>query len=111
MSFNTETYNAQPNNGLPPSDYKINNVKREIYLTKNVMNENINKLLQRNERLNILVEKTDDLKNNSVDFRTNARTLKRTFCCNNFKMWIAIFVVICIIILVIVLSLQPWKKN
>lgn len=63
-----------------PQADAINRVKGELNEVKTVMVENIEKVLERGERLELLVDKTDHLQHESLAFKREARRLKH-------KMW------------------------
>ncbi len=50
----------------------------ELVEVKNIMIENIEKVLERGEKLDLLVDKTDSLQDTAATFRREARRLKRT---------------------------------
>jgi hypothetical protein len=76
---------------------KFKNIRDKIEETKELMIQNIDKALERGEKLDILVEKTGDLNQNSSTFRNNAKTLKNQVWWQNFK--------ICVLLLVIMAAL------
>ncbi|KKY13230.1 putative synaptobrevin-like protein [Phaeomoniella chlamydospora] len=79
-SFNTTlksmitTYNSSP-----PGD-ALANARKEIDTVKDIMTENIERVLERGERIDLLVDKTDRLGGSARDFRIRSRGLRR-------KMW------------------------
>ena len=60
-----------------PQADSINRVKEEINQVKSVMVQNIDKVLDRGERIELLVDKTDHLQNDAFRFRKAGRALKR----------------------------------
>lgn len=80
-----------------PSADKVNRVKKEIDEVKVVMERNIEKVLDRGEKIEILLSKTEDLSYSSFDFKKSATRVKR-------KMWWkskAACVILAIILLII----------
>ena len=73
---------------------KINNVK-------NVMHENISSILERQEKLEVLVDKTDDLKEKSYTFHWKSKDVKKKMICNKIKGYIVNFFFISILIWII----------
>mmetsp|Transcript_3647 Transcript_3647/g.9151 ORF Transcript_3647/g.9151 Transcript_3647/m.9151 type:complete len:226 (-) Transcript_3647:317-994(-) len=59
-----------------PNADAINRVKSEIAEVKNVMVENIEKVLDRGEKIELLMDKTDRLQGEASRFRGQARKLK-----------------------------------
>lgn len=65
-----------------------------------IMNDNIDKFLQRQERISLLVDKTSQLNNSSYNFKRKAVKIKRKLWWKNFKLCSTIvFVVITLIII------------
>lgn len=56
---------------------KITVLKKDLETVRVQMNENIEVVMQRGEKLDLLIEKTETLSNNSSTFRRNATTLQR----------------------------------
>jgi vesicle-associated membrane protein 7 len=55
----------------------INNVQGEIDNVRGIMSKNIESLLERGERIDLLVDKTDRLGGSAHDFRVRSRGLRR----------------------------------
>lgn len=53
------------------------------------MVQNLERVLQRGERIELLVEKTEELQTNAATFRKTSTALKRHFWWRNMKLWIA----------------------
>jgi len=83
---------------------KIGKVRGEIENVKEVMTENIERLLDRGEKINLLVVKTDDLSQQSLHFKRGATTLRRNMWCKNVKLMILIVVIVLVVIFLIVLA-------
>lgn len=58
-------------------------------------------VFQRGEKIELLVDKTDQLEAHAFKFHRGARTLKRQMCLKNAKWIIAIVIVLAIVIYVI----------
>ncbi|ATY67216.1 vesicle-associated membrane protein [Cordyceps militaris CM01] len=84
----------------------IGNARREIDDVRGIMTKNIESLLERGERLDLLVDKTDRLGGSARDFRVRSRGLKRQMWWKNIKLMALLALVIFIIILVIVFSVK-----
>ncbi|KAK9825798.1 hypothetical protein WJX74_008314 [Apatococcus lobatus] len=68
----------------------INRVRGELAEVKNIMVENIEKVLDRGERIELLVDKTDHLQQESFVFRREARQLKNKLWWKNLRLWLVI---------------------
>lgn len=69
-----------------PGADAINRVKGEITEVKQVMVESIEKVLERGDRLELLVDKTAGLQDSTFRFKKQARALKRALWYKNAKL-------------------------
>ncbi|KAH3684679.1 hypothetical protein WICPIJ_004344 [Wickerhamomyces pijperi] len=76
----------------------------ELDQIKSLLNNNIEQVLERNERINLLVNKTTQLNNMSTRFNVNSKKIKRSMWWDNIKFW-ALFIFIATVV-VIAVSLQ-----
>ena len=65
---------------------KITKVKGEIEEAKTIMVKNIDKVLERGERIEVLVDKTEDLNNQAQSFKVKSTKLKRAMWWKNAKL-------------------------
>lgn len=86
-----------------PKNDKINKIKTEISQVKDVMIDNIEKLLERGDKIDNLIVKTEGLEKQSTQFKSNATTLKNKMFLKKILMYVAIAVVILLVIFLIVL--------
>jgi len=93
-----------------PSVDKITRVRGEIDEVKGVMIQNIDKVLERGDRIESLVQKTEDLDRNTYEFKAGATTLKRKLWWKNVYLWIAISL-ICFVILALIIFIILWKAG
>ncbi|KAF5838848.1 R-SNARE protein, VAMP72-family [Dunaliella salina] len=87
----------------PDEISKITQVQRKVNEVKDVMVENIEKVLERGERIELLVDKTDVLRNQAEVFQKKGRSLRNKMWWNYCK-W-KLLVIGCLIILAIVIFL------
>ncbi|XP_055300668.1 vesicle-associated membrane protein 7 [Sitodiplosis mosellana] len=80
----------------------ISRVHGQIDELKDIMVKNIENVTARGERLELLVNKTENLRDTSVSFRKTSRNLARAMFWNNIKMYVIVGAVILFIIYVIV---------
>jgi len=83
---------------LDPSADKISNVKEEIDEVKTVMQTNIERVLERGEKIELLVDKTENLQSNAFKFKKSSTQLKRAMWFKNVKL---MAVLICLVVLII----------
>mmetsp|Transcript_26683 Transcript_26683/g.52578 ORF Transcript_26683/g.52578 Transcript_26683/m.52578 type:complete len:230 (+) Transcript_26683:46-735(+) len=69
-----------------PEFDKIKQIRQGLDEVKEVMIENIEKVIQRGEDIDVLVNKTDDLHLTSDSFKKSSRKLRQSMCWANFKM-------------------------
>ncbi|KAJ5077052.1 vesicle-associated membrane protein [Anaeramoeba ignava] len=81
----------------PDSD-KIKKVKSEIDDVKKIMTQNIEKVLERGEKIEILVDKTEHLSNQAFKFKHESTALKRHMWWKNCKL---MSILVCIVLVVI----------
>lgn len=84
----------------------IGNAKREIDDVRGIMTKNIESLLERGERIDLLVDKTDRLGSSARDFRVRSRGLKRQMWWKNVKLMALLILVVALIIMIIVISVK-----
>eukprot|EP01055_Gregarina_sp_Pseudo9_P001762 Gregarina_sp_Pseudo_9__1761@NODE_2198_length_1103_cov_32_646617_g2026_i0_p1_GENE_NODE_2198_length_1103_cov_32_646617_g2026_i0NODE_2198_length_1103_cov_32_646617_g2026_i0_p1_ORF_typecomplete_len245_score18_21Synaptobrevin/PF00957_21/7_4e23Longin/PF13774_6/2_9e08Pex19/PF04614_12/0_12_NODE_2198_length_1103_cov_32_646617_g2026_i03351069 len=84
-------YNKYIKNGVddvcPP---EMKRVREQIDQIQNVMVENIDKILVRAEKIELLVEKADSINSNTVEFRRQAQQLRRMMWWRQKKLMVII---------------------
>lgn len=94
LSQQMEYYSNDPN-----AD-RINRLKGEMGQVRTVMLENIDKVLDRGDRLELLVDKTATMQNNTMRFRKQTRRFRSSVWWRNVKLTIALILLILVIIYV-----------
>ena len=87
-----------------PSADRIQKVRQELNEVKDILTDDIGKLLDRGEKMHLLVEKTEDLSMGATQFRQRSTQLKRHMCVKSCKMTIILIIVILVIFFIILLS-------
>lgn len=77
-----------------PSADQLRKVKGEIEDVKQVMVTNIDKVLQRGDKIDILVNKTEDLNQQAFKFKKSSTSLRRSMAWKNMKMRLMMFLVV-----------------
>jgi vesicle-associated membrane protein 7 len=90
-------------NSNPQAD-TLNRVRGEIAEVKNIMVENIEKVLDRGDKIELLIDKTDSLQGEAFRFKVKSRRLKRAMCIRNAKL-AAIVALVCILVLYFILAM------
>lgn len=86
-----------------PKNDKINKIKNEIGQVKDIMIDNIEKILERGDKIDNLIVKTEGLEKQSSQFKSNATTLKNKMFLKKVLMIFAIIIVVLLVIFLIVL--------
>lgn len=69
---------------------KIELVQNKLESVKNVMVNTIDNVLERGDKLNNLVDKTEELESSAFQFNKNARKLRREMLCRKIKTYTCI---------------------
>uniref|UniRef100_A0A182MZX9 Vesicle-associated membrane protein 7 n=1 Tax=Anopheles dirus TaxID=7168 RepID=A0A182MZX9_9DIPT len=80
----------------------LSRVNGDIDELKDIMVKNIENITHRGERLELLVNQTENLRNNSVTFRQTSRNLARTMFWRNVRMYFLVAAIVLFVIYVIV---------
>lgn len=76
----------------------LTTAQREIDGVREIMTENIERVLERGEHMSVLVDKTGRLGENARDFRVRSRTLKRRMWWKNVKLMVLLCLVVIFLI-------------
>ena len=85
-------------------DDKINSLLAQVEDMKTVLGRNINLLLDREHKINTLLETSEEAKRNSMVFKRKSMRLKREQRNRSFKLWCPIAGVVVLILYVIMAS-------
>eukprot|EP00245_Coleochaete_scutata_P007150 TRINITY_DN22251_c0_g1_i1.p1 TRINITY_DN22251_c0_g1~~TRINITY_DN22251_c0_g1_i1.p1 ORF type:complete len:225 (-),score=47.64 TRINITY_DN22251_c0_g1_i1:1120-1794(-) len=88
----------------PDEMNRIAKVKAQVQEVKGIMMENIEKVLDRGEKIELLVDKTENLRFQADNFQRQGRQLRRNMWFANMKMKLIVLAIIVAIILIIVLA-------
>ena len=102
----------QQYNISPPSD-SLTNARREIDSVKDIMTENIERVLERGERIDLLVDKTDRLGGSARDFRVRSRGLRRQMWWKNVRIMVLLGVVVVFLLYLFIgmgCGLPGWRR-
>lgn len=76
----------------------LRTAQREIDGVREIMTENIERVLERGERIDLLVDKTDRLGTTARDFRVRSRGLRRRMWWKNVKLMVLLVLVVIFLI-------------
>ncbi|XP_076175277.1 vesicle-associated membrane protein 3 isoform X2 [Ptiloglossa arizonensis] len=105
MLFNRPSTSSLESNS-PKIDGKMDNVRLQIHEVTEVMRENVQKVMERGERLEDLQEASDRLNITGSEFRAAAKRAQQRAWLQNFKtriilVAITVTVVVCIIVSIV----------
>ncbi|KAK4193855.1 synaptobrevin-domain-containing protein [Podospora australis] len=107
-SFNTDLKHlmVEYGTGQQGREDAIATAQREIEDVRGIMTRNIEGLLERGERIDLLVDKTDQLGGSAREFRVRSRGLKRKMWWKNVKLMGLLGLVLVLILLTIFISVK-----
>lgn len=85
----------------PEDVNKVAKVQAQVAEVKEVMMHNIEKVLERGEKIDTLVDKTENLRFQADQFQKSGRSLRNKMWWQNVKMKLMVFMVVAIIIVII----------
>ncbi|KAG0002115.1 Vesicle-associated membrane protein [Entomortierella chlamydospora] len=85
-----------------PEADRIKQVQGEIEQVKDVMVHNIERVLERGERIELLVDKTDNLNHQAYAFKKRSTALKRAMWWKNIKLMMVLTAVIIFLVYIII---------
>ncbi|GAA6095096.1 vesicle-associated membrane protein 7 [Tachysurus ichikawai] len=86
----------------PRSSDRLTETQMQVDDLRGIMVRNIDLVAQRGEKLELLIDKTENLVDSSVTFKTTSRNLARAMCMKNLKMTIIIVIVSLVVLYIIV---------
>ncbi|KAM3599628.1 uncharacterized protein V6R79_008818 [Siganus canaliculatus] len=95
--------NMDPQTPAPASSAQLDQVQSQVNEVKVILTDNISKVLQRGERLDDLIDKTDDLQASADSFQRTSTRVARKYWWKNIKMWIIIGIIVLIVLILIIL--------
>nr|XP_020446375.1 vesicle-associated membrane protein 8 isoform X1 [Monopterus albus] len=90
-------------NAAPESQDKVQTLKDQVDGVKHIMTQNVDRILARGERLDDLMDKTEDLQAGAQHFKQTSQKVARTYWWKNVKLIVVIIVIVVIILLIIIL--------
>lgn len=98
----TKTSSGDSSNGnIRKENEKLDKIKDQLEETKSIMVDNIEKVIDRGQKLNILIDMTDDLLVHADDFRNQASTVRWNFFRNRIYLMGCLCITLCVLSLII----------
>ncbi|XP_032869766.1 vesicle-associated membrane protein 8 [Amblyraja radiata] len=85
------------------SDGRVRSLQSDVEGVKTIMSENVDRILARGEKLDDLMNKTEDLQASSEHFKTTSQKVARKYWWKNTKMIIILVIIVVIILTLIIL--------
>ncbi|TYZ58952.1 hypothetical protein PybrP1_001812 [[Pythium] brassicae (nom. inval.)] len=70
----------------------LTQVRQKMERVKMIMIENVNQLMERGEKIDLLVMRTDKLQQDALKFEKTAKKVKQVFWWKNFKLWVLLII-------------------
>jgi len=103
--------NAKPGR-MVGRDGKVSRLQNQVDEVVTVMKDNVNKVIERGDRLDDLQDKSDNLTLSAESFRTKARSVRSQMWWKECKMRLLVaFVVIIILLIIIVPIIVQYTKK
>lgn len=96
---------ADTGSQFPTSDppKRLDHVQGQVNEVKVILKDNINKVLERGDRLDDLIEKSGDLQATADSFQRTSTRVARKYWWKNVKLMIIIGIVVLVILILIIL--------
>ncbi|KAJ1498541.1 hypothetical protein HMI54_005215 [Coelomomyces lativittatus] len=92
-------------NTNPPSSSKTQVVQAQVDEVVGIMQNNIEKVMERGEKLESLATKTEDLQQSSLQFKKGATKVRQAMWWKDLKIKIIIAIVVIIILIIILVPI------
>ncbi|KAK3090721.1 hypothetical protein FSP39_014088 [Pinctada imbricata] len=86
----------------PGAGDNVSALRSQVDEVKDVMTQNIERVLERGERLENLIDKTEELESSAATFQKTAKRIQRKYWWSNLKMKIILGVVVFVILVIVV---------
>ncbi|CAL8327383.1 unnamed protein product [Arctogadus glacialis] len=87
----------------PVARTKVEDLRSQVDGVTDIMTQNVDRILARGERLDDLMDKSEDLQAGAQHFKQTSQKVARTYWWKNVKLIVIIVVVVLVIILIIIL--------
>ncbi|KAB5537229.1 hypothetical protein PHYPO_G00116440 [Pangasianodon hypophthalmus] len=93
--------------GVAGNNRRLQQTQAQVDEVVDIMRVNVDKVLERDQKLSELDDRADALQAGASQFETNAAKLKRKYWWKNCKMWAILIAVLIIIVVIIII----WSKS
>ncbi|KTG32737.1 hypothetical protein cypCar_00032384 [Cyprinus carpio] len=92
--------------GMSGGNRRLQQTQAQVEEVVDIMRVNVDKVLERDQKLSDLDDRADALQAGASQFETSAAKLKRKYWWKNCKMWAILIAVVLIIIVIIIIWSQ-----
>ncbi|XP_061117564.1 vesicle-associated membrane protein 8 [Conger conger] len=82
---------------------RVKALQSQVDGVKDIMTQNVDRILARGERLDDLMDKTEDLQAGAQNFKHTSQKVARSYWWKNVKLVVVIVVIVLVILLIIIL--------
>nr|BAB88610.1 similar to vesicle associated menbrane protein, cellubrevin [Halocynthia roretzi] len=108
------SYGGTDNSGAPAggtSSKRLQQTQAQVDEVVDIMRTNVDKVLERDQKLSELDDRADALQQGASQFETQAAKLKRKYWWKNCKMWAILIVVVLVILIIIIVSVVQSQNS
>ncbi|KAL4225610.1 hypothetical protein ACF0H5_016297 [Mactra antiquata] len=84
--------------GSRTSNDPLPKLQRQVDEVKDILKDNIEKVVERDEKVGVLIDRTETLRNTTTHFKNNAKELKKSTQRRNWKMTCCIIIVVLLVL-------------
>ncbi|XP_034260689.1 vesicle-associated membrane protein 3 [Pantherophis guttatus] len=84
------------------SNRRLQQTQNQVDEVVDIMRVNVDKVLERDQKLSELDDRADALQAGAAQFETNAAKLKRKYWWKNCKMWVILVTVVVVLLIIII---------
>ncbi|KNE64586.1 hypothetical protein AMAG_09944 [Allomyces macrogynus ATCC 38327] len=111
MSGYASGHTQSPTQQAAAGPSKTSAIQAQVNEVVGIMQQNIEKVMERGERLDTLQTKTEDLSQSANQFRRGATKVRKQMWWKNMKLKIIVFLIVVAILLAIILPLVLNNKD
>ncbi|BFZ16398.1 hypothetical protein BsWGS_19437 [Bradybaena similaris] len=94
---------------------RLDDLENEVTEVTALLRQNVEKILERGEKIDKLQSRSDDLESSTSNFKLSAAKMHKKMWWRNFRisclLGMMLFLIIVIIITVVVVTINPWESS
>lgn len=94
-----------------PSAAKIQQINATLADTRDIMTENLSKALERSEKLEVMEQKAENIKESANQFQREAHVIRKAMWWQRYKWWILLGIGIAVILIIIIVVIVVKTKK